>query len=101
MPQALHVGDEVPSGIRFERGMRTAPSRAALIEHDDAIALGVEETPRVDIAAAAGAAVDEQGGLAIGVARLLVIELVAVADCEIARVERLDRRILRPAAHDS
>src|SRR5262245_31239367 len=90
----------MPGRIRFERCMRAAPARAALIERDDAIASGIEETPRVDVTAAAGTAVDEQGRLAVGVARLLVIELVAVADGEIARVERLDRRILRPGAHD-
>src|SRR5688572_17374614 len=99
-PQALHVGDEVPSRVRFERGVRAAPSRAALIEHDDPIALRGEETPRVDVAATARTAVNEQGRLAFGVARLLVVDLVAVADGEIPRVERLDRRILRPGAHD-
>ena len=96
----FHVGDEVPSRVRFERGMRAAPSRAALIEHDDQIAFGIEETPRVDVAAAARTAVDEHRRLAVGVARLLVIDVVAVADGEIARVERLDRRILSPVAHE-
>src|SRR5262245_14340490 len=98
--QALHVRDEVPSRVGFERGMRAAPAGAALIEHDDPIALGSEEAPRVDVTAAARTTVDEQGRLAVGVARLLVVDLVAVADGEIARVERLDRRILRPGAHD-
>ena len=99
--QALHVGDEVPGRVGFERGMRAAPSRAALVEDDDSVASGIEEPPRVDVAAAAGPAVHEQGGLARGVAGLLVVHLVAVADGEIARVERLDRRILRPVAHAS
>src|SRR5690242_18950840 len=80
--------------------MRAAPARAALIEHHDAIAFGIEETPRIHVAAAARAAVHEQSGLAFGVARLLVVELVTVADGEIPRVAPLDGRILRPGAHD-
>src|SRR5262245_41540280 len=81
--------------------MRAAPARAALIEHDDAIAFWIEEASRIDVAAAARAAVHEQRSLAIGVARLLVVDFVTVADGEIPRVERLDGRILRPGAHDS
>src|SRR6185503_8761683 len=83
LPQALHVGHEMPGGVRLERGVRPAPSRAALIEHHDPVALGVEESPRVDVAAAARTAVDEERGLALAVARLLVIDLVAVADGEV------------------
>src|SRR5688572_25399524 len=97
--QPLHVGDEVPGRVRFERGMRAAPARAALVEDDDPIASGIEKSPRVDVAAAARPAVHEHGGLARRVTRLLVVHLVAVSDREIARVERLDRRILRPVAH--
>ena len=98
--QALHVGDEMPGRVGFERGMRAAAPRAALIEHDDAVAGGIEEPPRIDVAAAAGTAVHEHRGLAARVARLLVVHLVAVADGEVAAVERFDRRILRPVAHD-
>mgnify|MGYP001184912150 CR=1 FL=1 len=49
----------------------------------------------------ARATVNEEGRLAFPVARLLVVDLVAVADGEVTRLERLDRRILRPVAHGS
>ena len=93
--QPLHVRDEMPGGVGLERGMRAAASRAALIEHDDAVALRIEEAPRVDVAAGAGTAVHEQRGLPRGIARLLVVDVVAVAHGEIAGIERLDRRVLR------
>ena len=36
--QALHVGDEMPGRVGFERSVRAAAPGAALIEHDDAVA---------------------------------------------------------------
>src|SRR5262245_18871579 len=98
--QPLHVGNEVPRRVGRQRSMRSAAARAALIEDDDAIACGIEEAARVDVAAAAGPAVHEQRRLALRVAGLLVIDLVAVADGEIAAVERLDRWILHALAHE-
>ena len=90
---ALHVRDEMPGRVGFERRVRPAPARAALIEHDDAVAGGIEEAPSVDVAAAAGAAVHEQRGLARRVSGLLVVDLVARVDLHEARLERLDRRV--------
>jgi len=41
LADALHVGDEVPGRIRVERGVRGGLAGAALVEQDDAVALGV------------------------------------------------------------
>ena len=71
--------------------MGATAARAALIEDHDPIAVGIEEASRIHVAAAAGAAVHEQRGLAARVPRLLVVDLVSRADVKKARVERLDR----------
>ena len=82
LAQLLHVGDEVPRRVGLERRVRAAAARAALIEHDDAIAGGVEEAAVIARAAAAGAAVQEHGRLAARVAAQLPIDAMAVADIE-------------------
>ena len=91
--QSLHVGDQIPGRVGLERRVRPTTPRAALIEDHDPIAVGIEEAPRVHVAAAAGTAVHEQRRLAARVARLLVIDLVPRANLHEARVERLDRVI--------
>jgi hypothetical protein len=71
--------------------VRAAAPRAALIEDHYPIAVGIEEAPRVHVAAAAGPSVHEQRGLAARIAGLLVVDLVPGADLEKPRVERFDR----------
>src|SRR5690606_11798801 len=97
--QALGGGGEMPGRVRLERRVRPAAPRAALIENADAVAGRVEEAPRVDVAAAARAAVHEQRRFTRGIAALLVVDRVTVADVEKARVVGLDRRIKRLRLH--
>jgi len=56
---------------------------------------GVEELPGVHAAAAAGPAVQEHGGLSVGVAGALVEDLVAVAHAKESSLEGLDVRVQR------
>src|SRR5204863_2229508 len=78
LPQALHVGHEVPGGVRYQRGVWQAPTGTALVEYDNPVSGGIKESPRVRVATGAGPAMHEHGGLALRVAALLVVDLVAV-----------------------
>ena len=73
--------------------MRAAAAAAALVEQHDAIARRVEEAPRFRIAAGARPAVQEHDGLARGIAAFLPVDLVAVADGQVAVTQWLDRRV--------
>src|SRR5690606_4303283 len=73
--------------------LRFASTASALIEKNDAIKGGIEETPLVGIASAAGAAMEKYNRLPVGVAALLVINLVTVGNIQPVAVERLDFRI--------
>src|SRR5262249_5795018 len=82
LAEALHVGDEVPGGVVVEAGVGPALAAAALVEQDDAVSLGVEEAALLGLGATAGASVDKDGRLAVGVARLLEVDLVDASDAE-------------------
>ena len=73
--------------------VRVRATAAALIEQDDAVGVGIEELAVERGAAAAGPAVQEHGGLAVGVAADLPEDAVAVADVEETVLGRLDRGI--------
>jgi hypothetical protein len=63
---------------------------AALVEQQDVIALGIEQPAMVGAAGGAGAAVEEDDGLALRVAAQLPINLMAVAGVEPSGAVGLD-----------
>ena len=68
----------------------------ALVEQDDAVALGIEEATMVLRAAPARTAVNEDCRDAIRIPAGLPIDPLAVADVEQARGRRLGRRVEAP-----
>jgi hypothetical protein len=91
--QPLHVGDQVPGRILFETRVRPAAAAATLVKKNDAIACGIEEPARACVAAGARSAVQENRGLARGIAAFLPVDLVAVADGQKPVAARFDGRI--------
>lgn len=73
--------------------MRPASATAALIEHDDAIVLGIEEPPGTRIRTAAGTAVQEYNRLALTIAAFLKVNFVQLRDTQEIVPVRRDRRI--------
>ena len=72
LPQALDVGDQVVGRVRGQidlgvAGVGRAPAAAALVEEDDPVGGGVEVAPPAGRAARAGAAVEDDGRLAVGI----------------------------------
>ena len=93
--ERLDVGDEVPRRVRGEiglrlTGVRTALAAATLVEQHDAVDRGVEDASLVGAGAATRSAVEEDHGLSVGIARDLVVDLLAVPDVEHAGVVGLD-----------
>ena len=64
LAQRLDVGDQVPRRVVDERRVRRALAAAALVEEHDAVRRGIEEAPVARLGAEAGAAVQEDDGLA-------------------------------------
>ena len=71
-------------------GRRLAAS--ALVEQDDTVGLRVEEAAVDGAGGGARAAVDEDRGLAVGLARFLEVDLVE-AGIEVFRAVRFDLRV--------
>jgi hypothetical protein len=97
LPQPLDVGDQVPGRVVDQTGVRPALAAAALIEQHDPVALRIEEPAHLRVGAPARAAVQEHGGLAVGIAALLEVDLVQLRDAEKAGPVRLDRWVEAPA----
>ena len=76
LPQLLHVGHEVISGIVMQLAKRHRPAAAALVEDHNAIELGVEEPAMDRCRAGAWATVQEHHRQAFWVAALLPIDRV-------------------------
>jgi hypothetical protein len=97
--QALEVADQVRRrvGRHGREGLRAgdAATGAPLVEQDDAVAVGVEVPAVAGRAARAGAAVQDDGRLALRVAADLPVEAVAVPDVQQALRVRLERRVKR------
>ena len=91
--QALDVGHQVPGGVVVQAGVRRRAAAAALVEQQHVVALGIEELPMHRRAAAAGAAVQEHGGLALRVAAEFPVDLVAVAGIQDAVAVGFDRGV--------
>ncbi len=80
----LDIGDQMPGGVAGEvaiviGGVRQAAAAVALIEKNDAIGGGVEIAPRRSRAARTGAAMENQGRDAIGIAAAFPVQPIAVA----------------------
>ena len=90
LAQALDVGDQIPGGVVGEVGMRRGAPAAALVEQDDPVLFRVVELAHLRAAAAARAAMQQDHGLSVRIAALLVIQRVAVVDGELADVVWLD-----------
>ena len=97
--QLLDVADELRGRVLHEGaievvgGVRRRLAGTALVEYDDAVELGVEETPAAGGASGAGTAVEEHRRHAVRVSRDVVVERVTVADVEMTRRVMLDLRI--------
>src|SRR4051794_4642101 len=89
LAQPFHVRDQVPGRVVIEAGVRRALAAAALIEQYDAVLARIPEAALDATTAAAWSAVYEQRRLAVGVAVLLVVDLVRRIDGESSAVERL------------
>src|SRR5688572_20622051 len=80
--QQFHVGDQMPGRVVVETCVWAAAAATTLVEHDDAIALGIEETACGRVRTGPGAAVDEYRRLAPRVARLLEVDLMDGRDTQ-------------------
>lgn len=85
LANALHVGDEIPRGVGLQASVRRASAAATLIEQHDAVRLRIEEATLLRVRSTAGAAVDENDGLALRVPRLFDVDFVHVGDAEAVR----------------
>jgi hypothetical protein len=81
-----HVGGEIAR-------VGCAPPATALVEQDEPVAIRVEVLASPRLAPPPGAAVDEQGGFAVGVAADLPVHAVAVANVEHPMLVGIDRRV--------
>lgn len=93
LSQTLHVGAQVPGRVLFQLRTGTAPTCASLIEDHDAVVVRIEETPRLRITTGSGAAMHEDNRPAVGIAALLIVNLVNFGDPQVAVVEWLYLRI--------
>ena len=75
----FHVRDQVRQCVAFKPPFRAASPGAALIEQHGMKALRIEQPPMVRLAAAAGAAMQIDGGNAVGAADGFDIDFVPVA----------------------
>src|SRR5215470_16341457 len=85
----------MPGRVGLQGGVRRRAAAAALVEQHDVVARGVELPTVRWRNAAAGPAVQEDGGLRAPGADPLPVDDVAVADIEPAGLEGLDLRVER------
>ncbi len=76
LAQAFDIIDQVPGGVRDQRGVRAALAAAALVEQHDAVAARIEEAAHRRAGAAARAAVQEHDRLAVRIAAFLEVQLM-------------------------
>src|SRR6201999_4104864 len=88
LAQALDVGHQMPGRVLDQAGARPAAAAAALIEYHDAVVVRIEELAGALVGTRAGTAMQEQRGLARGIAALFVVDLVHVRDTQIALLVR-------------
>ena len=76
----FHVRDQMRQRVVFATVLRAAATGAALIEQHRVEAFGIEQTPVIRLASAAGPAMQVDGGNAAFAADALDMDVVAVAD---------------------
>ena len=86
----LDVCDQIPGCVFFERSVRRALSRTALIEQHDAVGFRIMKLPILGHQPATRPAMQEHHRLAFWIAALFVIKLVNVGDFQTAGVVGLD-----------
>ena len=89
----LDIGDEIPSGIAFEVGMRSALAAAALVEQHDAITRWIKESTHACVSATTRATVQKYDWLTSRVTTFFPVDLVHVRDSQHAAAVRLERGI--------
>ena len=80
VPELLHVGHEMAGGVVVQLAERHGAAAAALVEHDDAVELRIEEAAMHGRRTGARAAVQEHDGHALRIAALLPIDRVPPVD---------------------
>src|SRR5437016_3470571 len=90
LTQFLNIGHKIPSRIFFERRMRRALPRSALIEQHDAISRWVVKLPILRHESTTRPAVQKNHRLAVWIAALLVINFVNVRDLQTPSVVGFD-----------
>jgi hypothetical protein len=95
IPQSFYIGDEIEGRVGLEIPSRLRTAAAALVEEDDAVAIGIEQPAMVGLAATARTAVEKQYRLALGVAAGFPIEAMSIPDVEVTAIIGLDRWIER------
>jgi hypothetical protein len=91
--QGLDVRHQVPGRVVDEGGVGRALAAASLVEEDDAPGRRIEEPAVLGLGAPSGPPMEEHHRLALGVSRLLEVEVVHFRDAETPRSEGLDLRI--------
>ena len=87
----LHIRDQMRQRIVLAASLGAASPGAALIEQHRMEALGIEQPAVIGLAAAAGSAVQIDGGNAVGAADGFDVDFVAVADRQQLRGQRRER----------
>ncbi|KAG1190673.1 hypothetical protein G6F35_013892 [Rhizopus arrhizus] len=91
--QALDIGHQVPGRVVVQAGVRLGTAATALIEQQHVVALRIEQLTMHGRTTAARAAMQEDGGLAVRIARHFPIDLVAVAGIQDAVAVGFDWRV--------
>ena len=98
-PQPLDIRDQVRGGVVAQLRPGNRAAGAALIEQDDAVAVGIEE-PTVDRGASrARTAMQEDDGNAVRIAALLPVHRMDGVEPQHAAAIRFDRRKELPFGH--
>ena len=95
LAQPLHVRDQMVGGVgrqvgRGVTGVRGAAPTPTLVELDDQVRLGIEQPPPPRRGPRPGPAVDDDRRPAVGVARGLPVDPLAVTNLQHPRLERLN-----------
>src|SRR5205807_9336567 len=93
LAQLFNVSHQIPGRVLFERSMRRALSRAALIEKHDAIGVWIVKLPILRHQPATRPAMQKDHRFPLWIAALLVINLMNVRDLQPAGVIGLDWRV--------
>jgi hypothetical protein len=90
LADALHVVDQVPSGVIAKLGVWCASAAAPLVEEDDAVHGRVPEAAMHGVRTAARPSMHENRRLSLRIAALLVVHRMDRIDPQVSGVVRLD-----------